>query len=107
MVLKAAVPKSKRYFEKVTVHRGTLDIFLHQMIKYQLTHSRSDQISYHKHDTLSYLFKQPIKIVLVYENWTVAFFLSMVSEATVWKYSKHTLPYFKEKVTVQKLVIGF
>ena len=36
----------------------------------------------------------------------IAFALSMVSEVTTGKNSKQTLPYV-EKVTVQKLIIGF
>ena len=38
--------------------------------------------------------------------YTVAFFLSMVSEVTIRKNSQQTLPY-AEEATAQKVVIGF
>ena len=41
----------------------------------------------------------------IYKNWAVAFFLSMVSEVTVWKKKKKLL--CDEKVVVQKLVVRF
>ena len=41
----------------------------------------------------------------IYKNWAVAFFLSMVSEVTVWKKKKKLL--CDEKVVVQKLVLRF
>ena len=66
------------------------------MIKYQLPHTRFDQISYHKHDI--YLYG---KLYTMF-----AFFLSMVSEVIVRKNSKQTFPQVG-KVTVQKLVTGF
>ena len=55
MVLKATLQKqsSKQSFPKVSksncpeAHCGTLD---NQMIKYQLPHTRFDEISDHKHD---------------------------------------------------------
>ena len=42
----------------------------------------------------------------IYKNWAVAFFLSMVSEVTVWKKKKKTL-LCDAKVVVQKLVVRF
>ena len=79
--------------------------------KYQLLHTRFDQISDHKHDIYLYVklstkLTSAISRVHVYKNWTVAFFLSMVLEVTVGKNSKQTLPQV-EKVTVYKFVITF
>ena len=71
------------------------------MINLQLPHSRSDQISDYKHDIylhgklstnlLPQASNKNVGEVHVYENWMVAFFLSMVSEMTPRKSSKQTL----------------
>ena len=44
--------------------------------------------------------------IYAYENWEVAFFLNIFVEVAIQKISKQTLPQV-EKVTVQKLIIGF
>ena len=69
----------------------------------QLPHKRFDQISDHKYDI--YVYGKVITKLLalaankntyhVFQNWAVAFFLSMVSEVAVRKNSKQTLLYVK------------
>ena len=88
-------------------------IISNQIIKQQLPHTRFDQIHNHKCDKMEscitkLLAQATNKILLikyyVYENWTVAFFFSMVSSVTVWKNSIQTFSEVEKVLLVITLI---
>ena len=93
----------KGQFEKVTVQKTIAElstVISNQMIKYQLPQTPLNQISDHKHDIylngklsnkqLAQAANKNAKFM--FTKTGLLLLLSVVSEVTVWKNSKQTLP---------------